>query len=158
MTTISRNAKCKGLLRDSYAFDYALKVTECCIHTRQVLSARCLFCVDKIQVEIASDKKAAKSRHDELINSTLVNTVTIYTDGSGITKKIGAAAHNQTLNETAHQHLGRYSEYNVYLMRHEPYFYVFDTALMIICVSIWTVGHPGMTLGTELGRSNLREK
>jgi hypothetical protein len=29
-------------------------------------------------------------------------------------KEIGAAAYNQTLNETAHQHLGRYSEYNVY--------------------------------------------
>ena len=68
----------------------------------------------KIQVEIASDKKAAKSRHDELINSTPVNTMTIYTDGSGIMEKIGAAAYNQTLNEMAHQHLGRYSEYNVY--------------------------------------------
>ena len=68
----------------------------------------------KIQVEIASDKKAAKSRHDELINSTPVNTMTIYTDGSGIMEKIGAAAYNQTLNEMAHQHLGRHSEYNVY--------------------------------------------
>jgi hypothetical protein len=70
--------------------------------------------ISKIQVEIASDKKAAKSRHDELINSTPVNTMTIYTDGSGIIEKIGAAAYNQTLNETAHQHLGRHSEYNVY--------------------------------------------
>jgi hypothetical protein len=55
-----------------------------------------------------------KSRHDELVNSTLVNTMTIYMDGSGIMEKIGAAAYNQTLNETAHQHLGKYSEYNVY--------------------------------------------
>jgi hypothetical protein len=70
--------------------------------------------ISKIQVEIASDKKTAKSRHDELVNSTLVNTMTIYTDGSGIMEKIGAAAYNQTLNETAHQHLGKHSEYNVY--------------------------------------------
>jgi ribonuclease HI len=40
--------------------------------------------------------------------------MTIYTDGSGIMEKIGAAAYNQTLNETAHQHLGKHSEYNVY--------------------------------------------
>jgi hypothetical protein len=35
-------------------------------------------------------------------------------DGSGITEKIGTAAYNQTLNETAHQYLGGNSEYNVY--------------------------------------------
>ena len=43
-----------------------------------------------------------------------------------------------------------------YLNRHEPYFYVFDTSLMIICLFIWLIGHPGLTLGTKLGRSNLR--
>lgn len=42
-----------------------------------------------------------------------------------------------------------------YLMRHEPYFYVFDTSLMIICLLIWIIGHPGMTLGPKQGRSNL---
>jgi hypothetical protein len=47
----------------------------------------------KTQVEIAPDKKAAKSRHDELVNSTSNNTMTIYTDGSGIMEKVGAAAY-----------------------------------------------------------------
>jgi len=41
-------------------------------------------------------------------------------------------------------------------MKHEPYFYVFDTALMIVCLFIWIIGHPGLTLGPELGKSNLR--
>ena len=42
-----------------------------------------------------------------------------------------------------------------YLNRQEPFFYVFDTAFMIICIFIWIIGHPGITLGTKLGRSNL---
>jgi hypothetical protein len=44
--------------------------------------------ISKIQIEIASDKKAVKSRHDELVNSTLINTMTIYTDGSGIMERL----------------------------------------------------------------------
>ena len=42
---ISKDTKCKGLFKDSYAFDYTLKVTERHIHTGQVLSACCLFCI-----------------------------------------------------------------------------------------------------------------
>ena len=45
MTAISKEAKRKGVFQDSYALDYALKVTERHTHTRQVLSARCLFCI-----------------------------------------------------------------------------------------------------------------
>jgi len=45
MTLISKETKRKGLFQDSYTFDYALKITERHIRTRQVLSARCLFCV-----------------------------------------------------------------------------------------------------------------
>jgi len=45
MSAISKETKRKGLFQDSYAFDYALKVTERHTHTRQVLSARCLFCI-----------------------------------------------------------------------------------------------------------------
>jgi RTA1 like protein len=44
-----------------------------------------------------------------------------------------------------------------YLISHEPWFYGFDTALMLICLSIWVIGHPVITLG-PLGKSNLREK
>lgn len=45
-----------------------------------------------------------------------------------------------------------------YLITTEPWFYGFDTALMIICMGVWVVGHPGITLGPELARSNLRER
>jgi hypothetical protein len=45
-----------------------------------------------------------------------------------------------------------------YLITTEGWFYGFDTALMIICMGIWVVGHPGITLGPQLARSRLREK
>jgi len=45
MTAISKQAKRKGLFQDSYARDYALRVTERHTHTRQVLLVRCLFCI-----------------------------------------------------------------------------------------------------------------
>jgi len=45
MTSISKEAKRKGLFQDSYTVDYALKVTERHTYNRQVLSARCLFCI-----------------------------------------------------------------------------------------------------------------
>lgn len=45
-----------------------------------------------------------------------------------------------------------------YLITTEPWFYGFDTALMIICMGIWVIGHPGITLGKDLARSNLRNK
>jgi len=44
MTMISKEAGHKGSFQDSYAFNYALKVTECHTHTGKVLSAHCLFC------------------------------------------------------------------------------------------------------------------
>ena len=45
--------------------------------------------------------------------------------------------------------------WNGYLITTEPWFYGFDTALMIICMGVWVIGHPGLTLGRELARSNL---
>ena len=37
-----------------------------------------------------------------------------------------------------------------YLITHEVYFYCLDTAPMIICMGIWVLGHPGITLGKEM--------
>jgi hypothetical protein len=45
-----------------------------------------------------------------------------------------------------------------YLITTEPWFYGFDTALMIICMGVWVVGHPGITLGKDLARSDLRNR
>jgi len=45
-----------------------------------------------------------------------------------------------------------------YLITTEPWFYGFDTFPMALCMGIWIIGHPGITLGKELGRSNLLEK
>ena len=44
-----------------------------------------------------------------------------------------------------------------YLITTEPWFYGFDTAPMLICIGIWVIGHPGITLGRKLATSNLRE-
>jgi hypothetical protein len=45
-----------------------------------------------------------------------------------------------------------------YLITTEPWFYGFDTALMMICMGVWVIGHAGITLGRDLGKSNLRGK
>src|SRR5919205_407247 len=45
----------------------------------------------RIQIQIAEDKDAAKQQHDDIITKTL-NAFSIYTDGSGIEGKVGAAA------------------------------------------------------------------
>ena len=49
--------------------------------------------------------------HKQTPNSTMV----IYMDGSGLAGKIGAAAYNETTEETTHQHLGSETCYNVYV-------------------------------------------
>ena len=40
--------------------------------------------------------------------------MTIYTDGSGIEGKIGAATYNSATNEASHQYLGSEAQFNVY--------------------------------------------
>jgi len=34
-----------------------------------------------------------------------------------------------------------------YLITTEPFFYGFDTAPMIVTMTVWVIGHPGITLG-----------
>ena len=45
-----------------------------------------------------------------------------------------------------------------YLITKQPWFYAFDTAPMIICIAIWVIGHPGITLGRDMATSKLRQR
>ena len=64
------------------------------------------------RIDISSNKKEAKKRHDERIQDP--NTISIYTDGSGIDGQIGAAAFCPTTSETRQQYIGTESSHNVY--------------------------------------------
>ena len=43
-----------------------------------------------------------------------------------------------------------------HLITTEPYFYCLDTAPMIVCMAVWIIGHPGVTLGKEFANPNLK--
>jgi len=55
-------------------------------------------------MDISSNKKEAKQRHDETMQDP--DTICIYTDGSGIDGQIGAAAFCPTVSETRQQYIG----------------------------------------------------
>jgi ribonuclease HI len=63
-------------------------------------------------IQVAECKETAKTLHD---NRAIDNdTMIIYTDGSGIDERIGAAAFNMSTSQISHQHLGRQTQFNVY--------------------------------------------
>jgi hypothetical protein len=45
-----------------------------------------------------------------------------------------------------------------HLITTEDYFYCLDTAPMILCMAVWVIGHPGITLEKELANPHLRAK
>jgi len=67
----------------------------------------------KVEIKIDVTKDKAKDQYYEMQNEKST-AATIYTDGSGIKNKIGAAIYDATMNETKHQHLGKDTQYNVY--------------------------------------------
>ena len=70
----------------------------------------------KVEIKINVTKDKAKDQYYEMQNKKSM-AATIYTDGSGIKSKIGAAIYDATKNETKHQHLGKDIQYNVYTMK-----------------------------------------
>ena len=67
------------------------------------------------KIRIETTKNDAKLLHDKIqMHLDAATTVTIYTDGSGIENKIGAAAYNLSTNEVSHQYLGSEAQFNVY--------------------------------------------
>ena len=67
----------------------------------------------KVEFKIDITKDKAKEQYYEMQNKKSTAT-TIYTDGSGIKSKTGAAIYDATKNETKHQHLGKDTQYNIY--------------------------------------------
>ena len=63
----------------------------------------------KAEVIIEQDKSTARTHHDRIHGT---ERLAIYTDGSGINNKVGAAAH--TSIQTRHQHLGSDTQFNVF--------------------------------------------
>ena len=69
----------------------------------------------KAKTGIEKTKDIAKMAHDKIQELPDAKVATIYTDGSGIDKKIGAAAYASTSGEVSLHHLGNESQFNVYI-------------------------------------------
>jgi len=70
--------------------------------------------ISKAKVRIEDTTDGARNQHDETLNHPNALTVAIYTDGSGIENRVGAAAYNSSANEVSHQHLGDVTRFDVY--------------------------------------------
>ena len=71
--------------------------------------------IPKVEIQIDATKDTAKDLHNKKQEHKNAATVSIYTDGSGVENRVGAAAHSPTMNTTIHQHLGSEKHYNVFI-------------------------------------------
>jgi ribonuclease HI len=85
------------------------------------------------KIKIETTKVDAKDQHNKIqMHLDSATTATIYTDGSGIESKIGAAAYNSMTNEVSHQYLGSEKQFNVYAAE--------LTALHLAVKQLWNHG------------------
>jgi hypothetical protein len=63
-------------------------------------------------IQMADTKDEAKNQHENTVMDP--NAAQLYTDGSGIENKIGAAIYQMDTNTTRLQHLGSETQYNVF--------------------------------------------
>src|SRR5271154_3614714 len=63
---------------------------------------------------IELNKDTAQTRHNAISQHQFVDTLNIYTDGSNIDGKVGAAAFSTTLNKTSSTHLGSNLHFNIF--------------------------------------------
>jgi RNase H len=66
---------------------------------------------------VSPSKEDAKALHNEIQELTDPTTAVIYTDGSGIEGKIGAAIYSPTMDKIIHQHLGTEAQYNIFIAK-----------------------------------------
>ena len=66
----------------------------------------------KAKIQISTTKDQAKSLHENF--HSMSGTEAIYTDGSGIGGRVGAAKYYASNHKVTHQHLGNETEYNVF--------------------------------------------
>ena len=67
-----------------------------------------------MEIQIDTTKDIAKDLHNKKQEHANADTVSIYTDGSGVETKVSAAAYSPTMNTTSPQHLGSEKQYNVF--------------------------------------------
>lgn len=74
------------------------------------------WAVTPIQYCIKPTKDQAKAYHDTILPELVADpeTISIYTDGSGIESRIEAAAYSPTIEEAKQQYLGQESQSNVF--------------------------------------------
>ena len=73
---------------------------------------RPLWWMPKVKIQVSATKDEAKKLHEELVKKADVQA--IYTDGSGIEGKVGAAMYHAATGNARLQHLGTQAQYNVF--------------------------------------------
>ena len=89
------------------------------------------------KVKVEDTKEDAKHLHNDIEKHQSNQAITIYTDGSGIVGKVGAATFKPSTDEVVHQYLGSETQFNVYVGE--------LTAIQLAVEQLWS--HPNCQVG-----------